>query len=78
MVHSKDVQEVSKGSPVLKKPTLPGRKATVGTLLLSPKELNSPVSENSEPLTVASIRRRVTNRLNGPAPSDQDVETWAD
>lgn len=86
LVHSKDVQEVSTGSPILTKSTLLNLKKrhTVGTLLVesgvgSSHKLSSPGGDHtSNSFNATSLRRRVTERMTGPPPGDEEADTWAD
>ena len=65
LVHPQDVQELS-SVKVAKRPT-------VGTLLVPSQDLQE--LTESPPST---LRRRITDRMNGPAPKDEDADTWAD
>ena len=86
LVHSKDAQVVSTGSPIVTKSALSHLKTrhTVGTLLVgagvgSSENLASPRDqESSNSFTATSIRRRVTERMTGPPPADEEADTWAD
>ena len=63
------------------------KRVTAGTLLVSSADLNSPERHQEEavpkqqdgPDTASpTLRKRITNHLNGPAPADSEVDTWAD
>jgi hypothetical protein len=57
-------------------------RVTAGTLLVSSTDLKSPkeepVPKQDGPDTSPTLRNRITNHLNGPAPANSEADTWAD
>ena len=74
LVHQSDVQEVSAAED-------PGfavnlqKRVSAGTLLVPSSDLQSP-QQDSAPQ--GSLRRRITDRLNGPPPKDDEADKWVD
>jgi hypothetical protein len=52
------------------------RRVSVGTLLVPPSDLKSP--DKDPAAKPSSLRRRITDLLNGPPPADEEVENWVD
>jgi hypothetical protein len=85
LVHSKDLHhhhgDVATMSEMSRLPIVLQKRPSVGTLLVSSNELQFPAgSPITERLGVAStnLRKRVTARMAGPAPKDEEADTWAD
>jgi hypothetical protein len=93
LVSSHDVQELSDvptpsllSEAHIPTPSFPDvylkKRVSAGTLLVSPKDLKSPeekpVPKQDDGDTSSTLRKRITNRLTGPAPPDSEVDTWAD
>lgn len=73
LVHSSDVQELSDApAPHLPEVNLQKR-VTAGTLLLPPEDMDSPPKEAKD-VGSPSLQRRITERLNGPAPPLEETE----
>ncbi|KAG7354056.1 hypothetical protein IV203_003412 [Nitzschia inconspicua] len=78
LVHTSDVQELSSMSVASTLPTVNLRqRVTAGTLLVKSDDLRSPDQERNTENNV-SFRKRLTKRLNGPAPADEEADSWAD
>jgi hypothetical protein len=76
LVHTSDVQELTDLAPGLPEVNLQKR-VTVGTLLVTQSDLESP-KEDTLKEKVVSIQRSATKRMTGPAPGDDESDTWAD
>ena len=90
-VSSQDMQELSDApTPSFSGRHIPlpevflQKRVSAGTLLVPSADLNSPEHEEPVPKqqdgpdTSPTLRKRITERLNGPAPADSEVDTWAD
>jgi hypothetical protein len=88
LVSTHDVQDLS-DAPEVHIPSFPEgnlkRRVTAGTLLVSSTDLKTPAGEESDPKQdgpdtsgATTLRKRITNRLNGPAPEDSEADSWAD
>jgi hypothetical protein len=73
LVHSSDVQELSESSPALPAVNLKQR-ISVGTLLVTSEDIRSPGKTEGG----VSIQKRITNKMTGPSPPDDEADTWAD
>jgi hypothetical protein len=92
LVSSHDMQELSDAPTPsfadvhVPRPSFPEvylkKRVTAGTLLVSSTALNSSEEETVPKQdgldTSPTLRKRITARLNGPAPDDSEVDTWAD
>ena len=80
LVHSTDVQELSEKTTIpIELPTVNLRqRVTAGTLLVKPDDVRSPEEEDHGKKGGVSIQKRLTNTLQGPAPGDDEADTWAD
>jgi hypothetical protein len=76
LVHSSNIQELSEGASMLPAVNLRQR-VTAGTLLVKSDDLRSP-EDNHTQQGVSIQKRLITNKLNGPAPSDEEADSWAD
>ena len=80
LVHSTDVQELSQ----MKEASMKDKVECVGSLLVHSTDMQELMMEDqaakqAEDMTDSpSLVRRITKQLQGPAPDDAEVETWAD
>lgn len=79
LVHQADVQELGEmPTPEVPEVNLKKR-VSAGTLLVPTSDLRSPQQQNNQGTPPkASLARRITDRLNGPAPRDEEADSWAD
>jgi hypothetical protein len=75
LVHQSDMQELSQEMEPKREMNLQKR-VSAGTLLVSSSDLRSEPAREESPK--GSLRRRITDRLNSPAPKDEEADTWAD
>lgn len=58
------------------------QRVTAGTLLVKPDDLRSETHEEHRATTNnsggVSLQKRLSNTLTGPAPADDEADTWAD
>jgi hypothetical protein len=78
LVHSSDVKELSSDrTPVVLPQVNLRSRVTVGTLLVASNDLRSPEEDKMRDKAI-SIQRRYTDRMTGPAPGDDESDSWAD
>mmetsp|Transcript_2058 Transcript_2058/g.3095 ORF Transcript_2058/g.3095 Transcript_2058/m.3095 type:complete len:92 (-) Transcript_2058:176-451(-) len=68
-----DLNELSPNQPKVRLQ----KRVTVGTLLVSDSDLKTATELDVE-APRSTLIRRITERLQGPAPDDDKVEYWAD
>jgi hypothetical protein len=82
LIPSTDLQELSHtSSPKSFAPGLVNikKRVTVGSLMVQSSDLNTTPQDNTLPeSSVKTLQRRITKRLQGPAPDDSEADSWAD
>lgn len=80
LIPASDLQELSAISKPVRIPrpsNLKKRGTACGTLLLHHDDLCSEGFQDA-PSRFATLQKKITRKLTGPAPSDADAASWAD